>query len=308
MASNIVQLLDEKIKIENWIGSVLYGSVEVRVRKSKKYIYVHYRKQDKIVTKYAGEYSARLLNIISENTLLAKELKKRLKAINKQLKSLNYKEKDVGSNIKSSIKFANANLISIIQEQLLTEGLNIDFNDIRLLIEDGIINNISIDNANKINNLKNAWNFILNKDVINAGLSFSLLSQINSLIDNGFSYNAGKLRRIPLHIEDCSYIPSIPFEEDLNKLFTDISKSKEKPFDKALNILVYLLRHFVFTNSNTNTALIFANYYLIKNGLGYFNILNIHKDELDEALFDLYQWYDTKKIKKLLVEKCYFEK
>ena len=79
MASNIVQLLDEKIKIENWLNNVLYGSIETRVRKSKKYIYVHYRDGKKIITKYAGEYSARLINIITENTLLAKENKKRLK-------------------------------------------------------------------------------------------------------------------------------------------------------------------------------------------------------------------------------------
>ena len=118
MASNLIQLLDEKIKIENWLSSVLYGSIETRVRKSKKYIYRHYRKGNKIVTKYAGEYSSRLVNVIYENTLLAKELKKRHKKIIKQLKELDYYEKELNSNVKSSVKNLSNNLVSIIGNQL----------------------------------------------------------------------------------------------------------------------------------------------------------------------------------------------
>ena len=306
MASNIVQLLDEKIKIENWLNSVLYGSIETRVRKSKKYIYIHYRKGNKIITKYAGEYSARLVNVIYENTLLAKELKKRHKKILKQLKDLDYVEKELSSNVKSCIKHLKSNLSNIIVNQLGFDGIYIESSSVFSLLDDGIIHNLSIEHANKVNNLKSAWEFILNKDVLNVGLSYSLLSQINGLIDSGFSYNAGKLRRIPLQIDKTSYIPTIPFEEQINDTFNMILKTKAKPLEKALDIFIYLLKSFVFTNSNLSTSLIFVNYYMIKSGLGYFDISLGLKEEFNELLTDLYEWNDKDKLKSFLIEKCYF--
>ena len=308
MASNIVQLLDEKIKIENWLSNVLYGSIETRVRKSKKYIYVHYRDGKKTITKYAGEYSARLINIIIENTLLAKENKKRLKKIIKQLKELNYTEKHLSSSIKESVKFINTSLITIIQNQLRFDEIDVKYEDIKLLIEEGIINNLSIEVANKINNLKNAWNFALNKDVLNTGVSYSLLSQINALIDAGFSYNAGKLRRTPYQIENSTYIPSIPFANQINEHFMDVLKSKDDVLLKAFNIFIYLSRNVVFTNSNLQTNLVFINFYLIKNGLGFINIDFNYQEELNKCLLELYEWNDSEALKNFIQSKCYFAK
>jgi len=308
MASNLVQLLDEKIKIENWLSSVWYGSIETRVRTSKKYIYVHYRNKDKLITKYAGEYSARLVNIIYENTMLAKELKKRLKVVNKQLKTLNYVEKDLKPTAKNSMNFIKSNLTNLIFNQVLFDDIDISYSSVDSLVQNDSIIDLSIYDANKVANLKNAWNFILNKDVINTKLSYALLSQINSLIDTGFSYNAGKLRRIPLQIENSSYIPTIPFESSVNENLDLILNTKDKPMDKALNILVYLLRSFVFTNSNINTALIFVNCYLIKNGLGMLSIPYLLKQDLNKYLLDLYEWNEKDSIKKFILEHCYFEK
>jgi hypothetical protein len=308
MASNLMQLLDEKIKINNWLSNVLYGSIELRTRKSKQYIYVHFRNGDKVITKYAGEYSSRLVNIIHENTLLAKELKKRLRAVNKQLKKLNYVEKELSSSSKSSLKFVKFNLINIIYNQLAFECLNSSYLEVQSLIEDNIIRDLDFETANKINNLKKAWEFILNKDVINTGVSFSLLSQINSLLESGFSYNAGKVRRIQLQLDNTNYIPPVPFEENIDADLNAIIKTKDKPFDKTLNIFIYLLKSFVFTNSNLNTTLVFVNYYLIKNGLGLIYIPSVLKETFEKSLLELYEWNDDSQLRKFVTEFCYVEK
>ena len=42
----------------------------------------------------------------------------------------------------------------------------------------------------KVINLKHAWEFILNKNVIISNSNFSLLCEINKLIEQGFYYNA----------------------------------------------------------------------------------------------------------------------
>ena len=78
---------------------MLFGSIESREKGGKQYIYVHYRLNGVLTTKYAGEYSDVLYNLIRNNTELAKNFKKRLKEINKTLKELNYIEaEDVDEN------------------------------------------------------------------------------------------------------------------------------------------------------------------------------------------------------------------
>ena len=87
---NINELLLEKKQIVGQLNSMVYGSVELREKDNKQYIYVHFRQEGVLVTKYVGEYSDVLYNLVRHNTDLAKNLKKRLKEINKELKSLNY--------------------------------------------------------------------------------------------------------------------------------------------------------------------------------------------------------------------------
>ena len=88
----INKLIQEKNQIIERLEKLNYGSVEIREKDSKKYIYTHFRNDGIVTSKYVGEYSNELYNLVLENNELAKELKKRLKAINKELKDINYVE------------------------------------------------------------------------------------------------------------------------------------------------------------------------------------------------------------------------
>ena len=46
-------------------------------KNSNKYIYVHYREDGILLTKYVGEYSDNLYNLILNNSIKAKRIKKR---------------------------------------------------------------------------------------------------------------------------------------------------------------------------------------------------------------------------------------
>lgn len=188
------------------------------------------------------------------------------------------------------------------------DDLDLNYDNLDLLVKEDVISNMKVEYANRINNLKSAWNFVLNKDVINTDLSFDLLSQINNLIDFNFSYNAGKLRRIPLQIENSSYIPSIPFENLVNASLQQILKNKGKSLDKALNLFVYLQKNLIFTNSNLETSIVIVNYYLVKNGLGMLYIPYVLKDDFNKKLLNLYEWNEEEQIKEFLLKNCYFEK
>ena len=72
----IMNLLQNKQLLENELKSLAYGSVEIRENESNKYIYVHYREDGVALTKYVGEYSNELYNLVLNNSIKAKELKK----------------------------------------------------------------------------------------------------------------------------------------------------------------------------------------------------------------------------------------
>ena len=74
--NNLASLLHEQELLKSRIGKITYGSVEIRERDVKKYIYVHFREDGINQTKYVGEYTRELYNVILENNQLVKQYKK----------------------------------------------------------------------------------------------------------------------------------------------------------------------------------------------------------------------------------------
>ena len=84
---NLLELKNQIESIKSAINHLFYGSVEIRQNENKKYIYVHFRHHGILQTKYVGEYSDELYNLVLNNNIKVKELKKRLKELEKELKS-----------------------------------------------------------------------------------------------------------------------------------------------------------------------------------------------------------------------------
>ena len=131
----IMNLLQSKQVLEHELQSLTYGSVEIRENESNKYIYVHYREDGVALTKYVGEYSDELYNIVLNNSIKAKNIKKKIREINKKLKSLNYVEKDLSENVEKNIDFAKRHLVDTIYKQAILEGVATTFADTESIIE-----------------------------------------------------------------------------------------------------------------------------------------------------------------------------
>ena len=71
---NIATLLQEQSLLMSRVDKTLHGSLDIREQNGKKYIYVHFREDGVNRTKYAGEYSVELHNLILENNELVKQL------------------------------------------------------------------------------------------------------------------------------------------------------------------------------------------------------------------------------------------
>ena len=156
----IINLLQSKQTLTKELNDLIYGSVEIREKDSNKYLYVHYREDGILLTKYVGEYSDNLYNLILNNSIKAKELKKEIKKIEKQLKQFNYIDEELSPQVEINIDFAKRHLVDTIYKQAILEGIATTFADTESIIEGGKINNMSSEDVLKIVNLKHAWEFI----------------------------------------------------------------------------------------------------------------------------------------------------
>ncbi len=300
---NIASLILEKDQIFDRLGKLIYGSVEIREVQSKKYLYVHYRDEGMLKSKYVGEYSLELNNLILENNRIAKQYKKRIREIQKLLDQVHYVETKISPEVGLNIDLARRNLVDSIYKQSILEGIATTYSDTETLVNGGKVNDMTAEDVTKVVNLKHAWEFILNEGVIQSPSNFAILCQINAMVQEGFSYTAGKVRTVPVSIGGCTYIPPIPFEDQVKEELSRIMALTDV-VDASVQALLYIMKRQIFLDGNKRTAVLFANHHLIKNGKG---ILVIPAQEV--ALFKklLVHYYETDekgKIIDFLENKC----
>lgn len=303
----IMNLLQNKQTLTNKLNNLIYGSVEIREKDSNKYIYVHYREDGILLTKYVGEYSDELYNLILNNSIQAKKLKKEIKKIEKQLKQLNYIDEELSPKVETNIDFAKRHLVDTIYKQAILEGVATTFADTESIIEGGKINNMTSEDVLKIVNLKHAWEFILNKNVILSDTNFSLLCEINKFVQEGFYYSAGKIRTVPVSIGGTKWTPEFPIESIIKEELDDIFNKKISDIDKAIEILLYIMKKQIFIDGNKRTSIIFTNHFLISKGKGIIVIPAELTEEYKDLLINYYEGKDKTKIKKFLKEKCFMK-
>lgn len=301
----IMNLLQNKQILEQELQSLAYGAVEIRENDSNKYIYVHYREDGVALTKYVGEYSEELYNLVLNNSIKAKQLKKQIREITKKLKQLNYAQEELSEKVKQNIDFAKRHLVDTIYKQAILEGVATTFADTESIIEGGKVNNMTSEDILKIVNLKHAWEFILNKNVILSDTNFALLCEINKLVEEGFYYSAGKIRNVPVTIGGTTWKPDLPIESVIKEELEEIYTKKINDVDKAIELLLYTMKKQVFIDGNKRTSVIYSNHYLISKGKGIIVIPTELTEEFKALLIPYYEGKDEKELKKFIKEKCY---
>ena len=301
----IINLLQSKRVLEHKLKELIYGSVEIRENNSNKYIYVHYREDGLSLTKYVGEYSEELYNLVLNNSIKAKELKKQIRDIVKRLKQYNYIEEEISLDVMQNIDFAKRHLVNTIYKQAILEGVATTFADTESIIEGGKVNNMSSEDVLKIVNLKHAWEFILNKNVILSGTDFALLCQINKLVEEGFYYTAGKVRNIPVNIGGTTWTPDFPIESAIKEEIAKIFNKEIDDVEIAIELLLYTMKKQIFIDGNKRTSVIYANHYLISRGKGIIVIPAELTEEFKNLLIPYYEGKGEKEIKSFIKEKCY---
>lgn len=301
----VINLVNTKKQLEQKLNSMPYGSIEIRENDSNKYIYVHYRDNGIVQTKYVGEYKDELYNFILNNNKEVKTIKKEIKEINKKLNNLNYISNELNEQIKLNIDFAKRNLVDTIYKQAILEGVATTYAEVENIIDGGKVNDMTPDDILKIINLKHAWEFILNENVIYSNHNLYLLCQINKLVEEGFYYNAGKIRSTPVKIGGTSWTPDLPIESIISEELETIINKKITHVDKAIELLLYVMKKQIFLDGNKRTAIIFANHFLISEGTGIIVIPANLITKYKELLISYYEGKNQTTIKEFLKKDCY---
>ena len=304
--SEIQELLQQRADIQARINLMPYdGNPEIKEQSGSKYLYMRKRVAGKLTSTYVDVYSDDLYQLLLRNAKEMKELNKSIRRINKELTSLGYEDKELPDRVLQNLDFARANMKSNIYDQAVLEGVATSFPQTEDIIENGQVNGVSATDVQKILNLKHAWEFILDRDVLQSESNYHMLCHIAKLVNEGFFYDGGRIRGIPVTIGGTNYIPPLPIESVVIERIDEIREQKKEPIDIAIELCLYCMKAQVFKDGNKRAAVIFANHYLIAQGQGFIVIPEKDVPEFKKLLVDYYEGASIELIGGFMKEKCW---
>jgi len=304
--SIIQRLLQERADYMARLNLIPYdGSPEIKENSSGKYLYIRKRVNGKLTSTYVDKYSEELYQLLLRNVKEARELKKQIRRVDKELAINGYVEGELSQDVIINLDFARVNMKSNIYDQAVLEGVATTFPQTEEILENGTVSGMTADDVQKILNLKHAWEFILDKDVIQAESNYYLLCHIAKLVNEGFFYDGGRIRGVPVTIGGTKYVPPIPQEFEVKECINKIINSNKEKIDIAIELCMYCMRTQIFIDGNKRASVIFANHYMIAHGLGLIVIPEAQVPEFKKKLVKYYEKSDIKEINKYLKDKCW---
>lgn len=307
LVAKIQELLNRRAELQARLNLLPYdGTPEIKTISNKRYVYIRKRELNKVKSTYVGEYSEELYTTLLRNNVEAKAIRKEIRQIEKELALLGYREEELSDRVVLNLDFARSNMKKIIYDQAVLEGVGTTFPDTEAIIDNGKVKNMTATDVQKIINLKHAWQFILDKDAIQAPSDYYLASYIARLVNEGLLAipDGGRIRGVPVTIGGSSYIPPIPFEDKVKQDIGDLLESKLDDIDKAIELCLYVMKTQIYNDGNKRTAVIYANHYLISKGQG---LLVIDYSKVDEFKKNLVNYYEDKDLMsiKLFLRNCW---
>lgn len=304
--SKIQELLHQKADYQARLNLIPYdGTPEIKGRDGQKYLYVRKRVGSRLTSTYVDAYSDELYQLLLRNSREARELRKHIRRVEKELAALGYEEAELSPRVMLNLDFARANMKANIYDQTVLEGVATTFPQTEDIIENGIVSGMTATDVQKILNLKHAWEFILDKDVLSYGTNYDILCHIAKIVNEGFYADGGRIRGVPVAIGGTSYVPPLPIETVVRESIERILKEASDPVDTAIQLCLYCMKTQVFNDGNKRAAVIFANHYLITKGQGLLVIPESHVPEFKHLLVAYYEGRDNDEIMEFMRSKCW---
>ena len=304
--NEIQELLRSRADLHARLNLMPYdGTPEIKERGDGKYLYIRKRVAGKLTSTYVGVYTEELYNLLLRNARETREIRKQLRHIEKQLAAAGYSDDELPDDVINNIAFARVNMKNNIYNQAVLEGVATSFPQTEEIIDNGKVSGMTATDVQKILNLKHAWEFILDKDVIASKSDYYMLSYIARLVNEGFFADGGRIRGVPVTIGGSSYIPPIPNEIDIKDEITEIIDDDADAIDIAIKLCLYCMKTQIFLDGNKRASVIFANHYLISHGEGFLVIPEKEVTEFKDLLVKYYEGEDISIISDFMKKNCW---
>lgn len=304
--NEIQELLRKKADLNARLNLMAYdGTPEIKQNNNGKYLYIRKRVAGRLTSTYVGIYTDELYNLLLKNAQEARKIKKELRRIEKRLATLGYSEDVLPTEVINNILFARANMKMNIYDQAVLEGVATSFPQTEEIIDNGKVNGMTATDVQKILNLKHAWEFILDKDVVASKTDYYMLCHIARIINEGFFIDGGRIRGVPVAIGGSSYVPPLPNELDVKEKIQEIIEKQENAIDIAIDLCLYCMKTQIFLDGNKRASVIFANHYLISHGGGFLVIPEKKVSEFKKLLVKYYEGENISIIRSFMKINCW---
>ena len=197
-----------------------------------------------------------------------------------------------------NVFIAKRNIVDYIWKSANLEGIEVTYPETQAIYDGGVVNGLTVDKIIAINNLKYAWQFILENEDIE--YDYKALCHIHKLVADKLVLDGelGRIRTTPVNIGGTKWKPQFPIEsqikEELGELLNQENKTKT---EIAIEVMLYIMRRQMFIDGNKRVAMLFANKIMIDNGCGIITIAQDDQPTFYEKLIKFYESGDNEDLK-----------
>ncbi len=196
-------------------------------------------------------------------------------------------------DIEKNILLAKKHIVENIYSSVRVEGLAITFPETEQILEDRSVKGRSHDELYFVNDLKHAWQYLLEN--VSEEIGIETVRKMNRLAGRFTVDNAGSIRSVwsePIAVYgmkgELVYTPPVPkpaavLDGEIRELCALPDKT-----DAALELYMYIAKSQLFNDGNKRTASLICNMALIQNGEGLFIIPPEKSLEFKTRLIDFY--------------------
>lgn len=201
-----------------------------------------------------------------------------------------------------NIFVAKRNIVDYIWKSARLEGLAVTYPDTEAIFNGMSVEGIKVSDIVAVNNLKHAWQFVL--DTLDYPTDYSFVCRINQLIGgDNLIIRAGFIRNMPVSIGGTVWKPDMPIESQIKEEMAEIQQI-ENPTDRAITMMLYLVRKQMFLDGNKRTSMLAGNHEMIAAGCGIISVPIERQPQFTKMLIEFYESNDMGPIKQFVYEEC----
>lgn len=203
-------------------------------------------------------------------------------------------------SVEQNIFVANKYVVDSVWRGATFEGINVTYPETEQILNDIEVTEKKPSEITTIINLNKAWQFVTEQAEYGYfDVNVAFISQINKIVNNNLTYDAGEIRTYDVRIGGTDWKPDIPKRYDIEENINKINQI-ENVTERAITMMLYLMRTQVFSDGNKRTSMFIANYILISNGAGILIAPNNREEQnnFSKLIVEYYETNNMDKIKK----------